>query len=75
MTICSLSLLALFVSGIVMYLFREPSEEEFVKQASEAESDEASDDNLEFGLSGNGPQLEWWMAGNHWTIRPCAARC
>ena len=31
MTICSLSLLALFVSGIVMYLFREPSEEELKK--------------------------------------------
>ena len=31
MTICSLSLLALFVSGIVMYLFREPSEEEIKK--------------------------------------------
>ena len=31
MTICSLSLLVLFVSGIVMYLFREPSEEELKK--------------------------------------------
>ena len=31
MIICSLSLLALFVSGIVMYLFREPSEEELKK--------------------------------------------
>ena len=31
MTICSLSLLALFVSGIVMYLFKEPSEEELKK--------------------------------------------
>ena len=31
MTICSLSLLALCVSGIVMYLFREPSEKEIKK--------------------------------------------
>ena len=31
MTVCSLSLLALFVSGILMYLFREPSEEELKK--------------------------------------------
>ena len=35
MTICSLSLLELFVSGIVMYLFREPSEEEIKKLNSE----------------------------------------
>ncbi len=31
MTICSLLLLALFVLGIVMYLFREPTEEELKK--------------------------------------------
>ena len=31
MTICSLSLIALFASGVLMYLFREPSEEEITK--------------------------------------------
>ena len=31
MTICSLSLLALFASGVLIYLFREPSEEEIKK--------------------------------------------
>ena len=37
MTICSLSLLVLFVSGIVMYLFREPSEEELKKFKSKTQ--------------------------------------
>ena len=47
MTICSLSLLALFVSGIVMYLFREPSEEE-IKKFNSKTQDRSNWSNMGF---------------------------
>ena len=47
MTICSLSLLALFVSGIVVYLFREPSEQEIKKFSSKAQ-DQSDWSNMGF---------------------------
>ena len=47
MTICSLSLLALFISGIAMYLFREPSEEEIKKFKSKTQ-DQSDWSNMGF---------------------------
>ena len=47
MTICSLSLLALFVSGIVMYLFREPSKEE-IKKFNSKTQDRSNWSNMGF---------------------------
>ena len=47
MTICSLSLLALFVSVIAMYLFREPSEEE-IKKFNRKTQDQSNWSNMGF---------------------------
>ena len=47
MTICSLSLLALFASGVLMYLFREPSEEE-IKKFNSKTQDQSDWSNMGF---------------------------
>ena len=47
MTFCSLSLLALLVSGIAMFIFREPSKEEIQKFSNKTQ-DQSNWSNMGF---------------------------